>query len=558
MTRGARRSCGSRLSGVILSTFLLLFSGCRPEGDRSARDRGSSAPTDEVTLTVLHPSNEWLFSPSYDGSPKFLVFLPLVNPGLPTGGEPGREPASGEACPGPTGALAESWEPSPDRRTWTVRLREGIRWHDGEPVTAHDVAFTVKLWHHPEVDHYAGFELDSAVALDDHTVRFHLKRPGDWPLNLWYVFYPKRLLEDLDPAAFFEWEFWTRPVGNGPFRYVRHVPETMVELEANPEHYTGRPVIDRLRIKFSAAGSGTGLLELRSGEVDLVGIGLHEAEPIASDPRFRIHFGLASASSAWLLWNPRHPLFETVRIRRALTQAIDRRAMHRLLLIPERAPVTDGPYTPCQFWRRAWVDPWPHDPDAAGRLLEESDWRDEEGNGVLERDGREFRFTILTDESNRRAAVFVQDQLRRVGVRAEIGTLEASLVRARVDAGRFDAAIRVIGGRGLTALLSDDLQSGASGGGLTSPLEALATAIRREPDSDRRDSLYVELARAWRAELPATRLHPTPEVIVTRREVRGLTLPEGDLRPTWRWPFGGLEHLRWEEEPEDELLGEGG
>jgi peptide/nickel transport system substrate-binding protein len=168
--------------------------------------------------------------------------------------------------------LAERWEHSPDYREWIVHLRRNIRWHDGAPVTAHDIKFTIDLWKHPDVLYYAGAPYESVTVLDNHTVRLVYNGPGAHHSALlggWDVFYPKHLLEDLDPKEFTSWKFWTEPVGNGPYRYVRHVPRTMIELEANPDHYKGKPKIERLvivggdqqEIRFS------GTIEIRSLEM---------------------------------------------------------------------------------------------------------------------------------------------------------------------------------------------------------------------------------------------------------------------------------------------------
>lgn len=546
MRRRERAGMGRRTLFLVLSVSLLGPAGCgdgRPDARSDAPDPASAippAPADEEILTVLHSADERLFGPSHDGATKFLVFLPLTDPAV-ADADTWRETIDGGRCPGPVGALAESWRHSDDYRTWTIRLREGIRWHDGEPVTSRDVVFTVELWQHPEVGHYAAAGLDSAMAIDERTVRFHLERAGDWPLGGWSVIYPEHLLGEKDPADFYEWTFWTRPVGNGPYRYVRHEPGTMVELEANPAYHRGEPAIDRLRIQLGASDRSTGLVELRAGNVDLLQVGLAEAELLADDPRFRAHHGVAFAASTWLLWNRRHPLLEDVQGRRALTHAVDRRALQALLRIPEDGIfVTEGPYTTCQFRQQRILEPWPHDLQAARRLLRESGWEDVDGDGVREREGREARFTLIADERERRKAVFVQGQLRQVGVRAEVAILDPSLIHDRIRSGEFDAAIRTRGLAGTTNFLRDTVRLGP----VPADIREMATAIRSEADAARRDSMYLELARLVRADLPVTWLAPRPRAVVARREVQGLRLPDGGLRPAWRWPFGGVEFLR--------------
>jgi peptide/nickel transport system substrate-binding protein len=141
--------------------------------------------------------------------------------------------------------LLERWEHSNDYTEWTFYLRKDVRWHDGKPVTAHDVKFTIELTRDPNV--YGNRRFEEITLIDNFACRIRSNTPFN-ALDLydWPGVYPKHLLEGLDPAEFFSWDFWTRPVGNGPYRYVRHVPKTMFELEANPDYYGGKPKIESL------------------------------------------------------------------------------------------------------------------------------------------------------------------------------------------------------------------------------------------------------------------------------------------------------------------------
>ena len=288
------------------------------------RDRDAS--TGELsTLTIPAPRDEFtLLSPARRGAAPFLVFLELASPN-----------ERGEL----EGRLAESWEHTPGSREWTIHLRPGVRWHDGVSVTAHDVKFTVDLFSRPDVrasTWNTGFsQIESVEVLDDASFILTFV-PGSvwhnyWYPGYWQVFYPKHLLENLDPAKITEWEFWKQPVGNGPFRYVRHTPKTMMEFEANPDFYLGKPRIDRLVIKFGPES----LADLLAGNVDTLNQENHIAVgPIKDDPRFRVYYESWDDISTMvsLIWNHRNPLFSDARVRRAMAHAIDR---HELRPDPE-------------------------------------------------------------------------------------------------------------------------------------------------------------------------------------------------------------------------------
>ena len=163
-----------------------------------------------------------MLNPVHDMEAKYLVFLSLM-----TVDQHGSL----------QGRLARSWEHSPDYREWTFHLRTDVRWHDGIPVTAHDIAFTIDLMRSSSDTDYNAFEL--VTVQDDSTVTIRPRTSRIFRSDM--VFYPKHLLEGLDPARLVEWEFWKQPVGNGPYRFVRLEPETMMEFEANPDFFLGGP-----------------------------------------------------------------------------------------------------------------------------------------------------------------------------------------------------------------------------------------------------------------------------------------------------------------------------
>lgn len=522
MTRRRIQRC--RTLGSML-VALVWMSGCRP--DRSDR----SLPLEDGlrTVRVLYPGgDEGIFGPVWDGETKFLIFQPLVT-------------YEANTCSDIVGGIAARWEPSPDWKTWTIELRPDVRWHDGVPVTSADVAFTVALLNHPDVLAYGAAPVDSIEILDSLRFRIHLKRPSDWPLDGWPVVYPKHLLEDLDPAEFYEWKFWSSPVGNGPFRYVRHVPETMVELEANPDYYLGRPSIDRVQIKFTSGGQGqSGVMELLAGNVDVVpGISPIQAALLDEEPRLNSYY-VYQALSAWLIWNFTDPRFSDLRARQALAHAVDRTELHRVLGFPDGVPVTDGVFFLCDPQNIQVPEPYAYDPERAQTLLAEAGWQDNDGDGVLDRDGEPFAFTLLLYRDAVMAAVFVQDQLRRVGIDMKLQTLDGRVLRVRFEAGDFESII-VPGVTPERTVVARDSPLGLLDRELAQAVDAATT----EPDLDRRLKLWNIAGDQYRDLAPALFLYSVMKVLMADERLIGIGEPGTTVRRmSWRYAFGGLEHLR--------------
>ena len=463
---------------------------------------------DASTVTLLFENNDFVFGPSQDDSPKFLIFLSLTDDGMGQG------------------RLAERWEHSSDYRTWTVHLRRDVRWHDGAPVTAHDIAFTLDLRRHREVlldapDAY------TVEVIDDYALEITYRQPRD-ELAGWPVYYPKHALEDLDPAEFFEWEFWKQPIGNGPYRVVRHVPGIMFELEANPDFYEGKPAIDRVLLRL---GGTSKVAELMSGAADIVSyLRQTDIQKLAGDDRFEVHHAFVYSEPVAIHWNHRHPLLGDARVRRALTMAIDRKELFALLGFPADLPTFDG----MGHWRRARSQfrdgslgtPLLHDPAGAARLLEDAGWVDLDGDGVRERDGLAAQLTMVASErgilETLDPVIYMQDQLRRVGVRMEILPLDYSAAGQRFRDGDFDAIVRSFRFDPHDLLEADWFGVGSPVGYQNPTIVALLQAIDATADAEEQDALYRELYPIFRREVPVTLLFPWAETFATHRRLRGI------------------------------------
>jgi peptide/nickel transport system substrate-binding protein len=195
-----------------------------------------------------------------------------------------------------------------------------------------------------------------------------------------------------------------RPVGSGPYRFVRYVPETLMEFEANPDYFRGKPRIETVILKFVGEGK---MPELLSGNADIVlGARPEDAPQIADDDRFEANLEVGTYGGAMGLYlNHGHQLFADARVRRAVTLAIDRREYLLAVGLPDDLPLFDVPATVRQYRRGDVPPPLPHDPDRAMELLEEAGWRDLDGDGVREKGGVPGRFTLLSRSPNQAVLV---------------------------------------------------------------------------------------------------------------------------------------------------------
>jgi peptide/nickel transport system substrate-binding protein len=410
--------------------------------------------------------------------------------------------------------LLERWEYSNDYTEWTFYLRKDVRWHDGKPVTAHDVKFTLELITDPNIMYQYRF-FEEITIIDSFTC--HIRSNGPFnPLSEygWFGTCPRHLLEGLDPKEFGSWEFWTRPVGNGPYRYVRHVPKTMVELEANPDYYGSKPKIEGVVLKFGK----NPLIELLSGNVDAVSnLPALEAVKIAKDPRFNMYhaFGFSWRAFA-VVWNLHNDLFRNPAVRRALTLAINRRELHGVLNFPDNTPIFDVPIRKGHFLRGEVPEPLPYDPEQAKRLLDEAGWLEVKKDGIRENNDREFRFSLLVSAERTLGAVYIQDQFRKVGIRMEIVTMDRSVLKARGRSGEFDAILFNTPSGSYKWLMGgyDNLE-----------VKQLLEAMDRIPTSDERDIAVRKLWPIFRTDMPLTFLSPQVWFNVVHRRIRGLKSP---------------------------------
>ncbi|MGQ0644772.1 MAG: peptide-binding protein [Elusimicrobiota bacterium] len=342
------------------------------------------------------------------------------------------------------GDLAESWEVKSAGREIVFRLRRGVRWHDGKPFTAEDAEFTYRRLVDPKVKTPSGADylmVEKAEAVDPHTFRVVYKEPFAPALESWGMgVIPKHVFEEGDfnthPAN-------RRPVGTGPYRFVEWKTDEKIVLAANPDYFEGRPLIARYIYRV-IPDSAVQFLELRRQSVDSMGLTPDQYKAYPAFFRHYNKFRYPAFSYTYMALNLDNPLFADRRVRLALAHALDKREIIQGVLLGFGKPAT-GPFPPNSWAFNEDVEDIPHDPEAAKRLLAESGWRDSDGDGWLDKGGRRFEFTLLTNQGNKMrelSSVIIQNHLARAGVKVNLRVLEwSSLLANFVDKRRFDAIV---------------------------------------------------------------------------------------------------------------------
>ncbi len=467
--------------------------------------------------------------------------------------------------------LAERWEQT-DARTWVFHLRDGVRFHDGRPLEAEDVAWTVRSMVDGTLLTAKGgaFQaVDRVEAPDRLTVVVRLTRPdAGLPFNM------SDGLFGVVPRGSGR-EFGLRPVGSGPFRFVSAVQDKEVVVERNHEYWADRagvggpgswppePILSGEPGRDGAAGVGavpsgarrigrvrfavvpdaiTTALELKKGSADAESnvITLDMVHALRDVPNLRTERGPSSVA-IYANFNVTDPVLRDKRVRQAVACAMDRQAIIAALWRGE-AREADS-LLPIGHWARAddgVMAQYPHDVERAKRLLEAAGFR-------AGKDGVRLRITLKTstDETTRLMAAVLQQQMRAAGIDLQIRSSEFGTFYADVTKGAFQMyALRWIGSNE-----DPDIFRYAYGSGAMPPrggnrgrysnarLDGLLAEAAGETDAGRRRAEYVEVQQILAEELPGIPLwYPNNEVVHTAR-VGGVRVGASGNFDWMRWAW---------------------
>ncbi|MFO8072454.1 MAG: ABC transporter substrate-binding protein [Polyangia bacterium] len=454
-----------------------------------------------------------------------------------------RAPGAGELVP----ELAESWQSFEDGRRWVFHLHPEARWHDGEPLTASDVEFTLERALDPARGAVLRDELIEVTGIEaegDRAVVLHLARPDPGllaalarlPILPAHVFGHDPLSGH--PAA-------REPVGSGPFRIAGRTPGRSIELERNPDWRGEPPPLERISYRVVPDPRVATEL-LRAGTIDVV----PDARPTAIRKILEAELLAVPLErfEAWVYETSSPPL-DDPDVRKAIGHLIDRRTI-RCSILACLAEIVEGPWpadSPAAIPSRG---PLENDPALARELLERSGWIDSDGDGVRERGDVELAFDLMLPDAGRewrRQALLVQHDLSRAGIEMSLVISTWSAYWSRLVRHDFDVAVvsfenrRPFDPRSL--LHSEAAASGLNFGSVSDPeLDRLLDARREVGEKPG----IVDLDRAISDRI--AELHPMTftfrpyRAFGVRRALRGVRFRGGWIDESRTWiagPEGG-------------------
>jgi len=346
-----------------------------------------------------------------------------------------------------TGDLTERWSVSEDGLTVTFFLRKGVLWHDGKPFTARDVVFTYGRLVNPDIltPFSSAFKrVEKIEAPDDYTVVVKYGEPFAPALESWGMgIIPEHIFKEgnfnTHPAN-------KKPVGTGPYKFVRWDAADKLVLEKNENYFEEMGNISRIVYRIIPDES-VQFLELKRQMVDRMGLTPYQFKIQTGGEVFKKHyrkFRYPAFVYTYLGFNLKNALFKEKEIRRAIAYAVDKKAIVEAVLLGYGTPVS-VPYPPSSWAYNKNAKKIKYNPQKARKILKENGWVDTDGDGIREKNGRKFSFTILTNQGNKmreECATIIQAQLKKAGIEVKIRILEwASFIHQYIDPRNFEAVL---------------------------------------------------------------------------------------------------------------------
>ncbi|HEX7299659.1 MAG TPA: ABC transporter substrate-binding protein [Solirubrobacteraceae bacterium] len=346
--------------------------------------------------------------------------------------------------------LAESWKGSPDKRTWTYTMRANLKWSDGQPLTAEDVAYTVNRARKEEWLNYTSVVANlTAKAQDDRTLVVTTSVPDPKLPTLDVYVLPKHIWEKQDAKSVTKYDALDG-VGSGPFTLEHFEKGQFARFKANPYYYAGKPAVDRV-VQRKFDNPDAMVAALKRGEIDAAedvpGTAFHQLE---KDPSIVTVQGYQGAMTEFAInggagLKKPHPALLDLRVRQAIAHAIDKKTIVNRVLAGLGKPADTLSVSPDPEWS-------PQIPaeqqldfnlDKARQILDDAGYKDTNGDGIREMPGGgrplRFRYAVRSEgDTGPATAELITGWLRQIGIATTQKVYDDSRLTEEIGKGNYD------------------------------------------------------------------------------------------------------------------------
>ncbi|ATU94860.1 ABC transporter substrate-binding protein [Phyllobacterium zundukense] len=407
------------------------------------------------------------------------------------------------------GALADTYEVSPDQLTYTFKLADA-KWHDGKPFTSRDAKFTIELAKDAKSGSVLAARLKAVASVeapDEHTLVIKLSAPSASTLDTMtkVMMLPEHALASIPADQLAKNSWWsTTPIGTGPFKFTKYVTDQYVELAANTDYRGGKPALERVINRYFA-NPAAAIAALRAGEIQFTYVDSNDVSTFKGDEAFKVIEGDSFVVN-YLGFNHDSPIWKDIRVRKAVMYAINRDAIIKSLYGGAAKPANCA-YVVDQLVPQG-VDTYAYDPEKAKKLLEEAGWAQINGDKPI------TLLTYYTTPLATNVLAAVQAMLAQVGINVvpravDTPTYNSIVLNPTPDVAQFQ-------------MVYAGLQNGPDAGSINVGLnekqippagpnvvrarmpdlnKALDSALA-EPDASKRVAHYQDVCKVMNANLP--------------------------------------------------------
>jgi len=439
------------------------------------------------------------------------------------------------------GDLAESWEFSEDGLVWTFKLKDGVKFHDGVPLTSEDVKYTYDAIRHPD---YQGvratdFEpIEKVETPDEHTVVLYLKEPFSPLLSKLSIgIIPKHIFETTSIADMKQNKANMEPIGTGPYKYKEWQKGQYILLEANEDYFEEGPYIQQVVIKVYQ-DEQVMLAALEKGDIDYM-----DSIPVDDIDRMKEQYAdtfdfkeIPMNGYRYIGLKQTHPILRDLKVRQALMYGLNRQQIVDDLL-QGYATVMNANIPPVSWaYADEELNPYPYDPAKAEALLQEAGWI-KGPDGIYEKDGARLSFTVVARSGNKEeeaVLLLAQEDWNKIGVEMKPEFIEYSvLLEQYLDVAKFEAYL--LGwslGVDPDCYLFFHSECGVNEEGQlvgfndvefkNEELDRLLEEGRKELDQEKRKEIYKEVQAIVNDQLPYVFLYSRNNVQAMNKRIQGV------------------------------------